>query len=126
MDVRISNAHKKIPVVLDTDIGTDIDDTWALAMMLKSPELDVRLIVTDTGDTTYRAKIVAKMLEIGGRTDVSVGIGVPLGNAPATQAPWVGGYEGGARVRQEEDRQGQGGDKGPRNSAAAPHAVAQQ
>ncbi len=93
MDVRISNAHKKIPVVLDTDIGTDIDDTWALAMMLKSPELDVRLVVTDTGDTTYRAKIVAKMLEIGGRTDISVGIGVPLGNAPATQAPWVRGYE---------------------------------
>ena len=37
----------KIPVILDTDIGSDIDDTWALAMMLKSPELDVKLIVTD-------------------------------------------------------------------------------
>ena len=26
----------RIPVILDTDIGGDIDDTWALAMMLKS------------------------------------------------------------------------------------------
>jgi len=67
-----SNVHKKTPVILDTDIGGDIDDTWALAMMLKSPELDVKLVVTATGDTTYRAKIVARMLEIGGRTDVPV------------------------------------------------------
>lgn len=84
---------RKIAVILDTDIGTDIDDTWALAMMLKSPELDVKLIVTDTGDTTYRAKIVAKMLEIGGRTDVPVGIGIPLENTVSTQAPWVEGYD---------------------------------
>jgi len=90
---RISNAHRKVPVILDTDIGTDIDDTWALALMLKSPEIDIKLVVTDTGDTAYRAKIVAKMLEIGGRTDVPVGIGIPLENAPSTQAPWVEGYE---------------------------------
>jgi len=88
-----SNVHKRIPVILDTDIGTDIDDTWALAMMLKSPELDVKLIVTDTGNTTYRAKIVARMLEIGRRTDVPIGIGIPLEDAAGTQAPWVEGYE---------------------------------
>jgi inosine-uridine nucleoside N-ribohydrolase len=88
-----TTAPARIPVILDTDIGSDIDDTWALAMMLKSPELDLKLIVTDTGDTTYRAKIVARMLEIGGRTDVPVGIGVPLNKAPDPQAPWVEGYE---------------------------------
>ena len=83
----------KIPVILDTDIGTDIDDTWALAMLLKSPELDVKLVVSDTGDTTYRAKIVAKMLEIAGRADVPVGVGIPLKNVPTPQAPWVEGYD---------------------------------
>jgi len=31
--------NTKIPVILDTDIGSDIDDTWALAMLLESPEL---------------------------------------------------------------------------------------
>jgi len=88
-------VHEKIPVILDTDIGTDIDDTWALALMLRSPELDVKLIVTDTGDTTYRAKIVARMLEIGGRADVPVGVGICLQDAgiPCTQAPWVEGYD---------------------------------
>ena len=40
-------------VVLDTDIGGDIDDTWALAMLLGCPELDLRLVVSATGDTTY-------------------------------------------------------------------------
>ncbi|MCP4542044.1 MAG: nucleoside hydrolase [Chloroflexi bacterium] len=84
---------KKIPVILDSDIGTDIDDTWALAMLLKSPELDVRLIVTGTGDTTYRAKIVAKMLEIAGRTDIPIGIGIPFENTANRQAAWVKGYD---------------------------------
>jgi inosine-uridine nucleoside N-ribohydrolase len=93
MESKVSSMHEKIPVILDTDIGTDIDDTWALAMMLKSPELDVKLIVSDSGDTRYRAKIVARMLEIGGRTDIPVGIGIPLENAPRPQAPWVEGYD---------------------------------
>jgi len=81
------------PVILDTDIGDDIDDTWALAMMLKSPELDVKLVVTDTGNTTYRAKIVAKMLEVADRTDVPVGIGVPFGDKNGRQGAWVEGYD---------------------------------
>jgi inosine-uridine nucleoside N-ribohydrolase len=83
----------KIPVILDTDIGSDIDDTWALTMMLKSPELDVKLVMTDTGNTTYRAKIVARMLEIGKRTDVPVGIGIRLSDNTGPQEPWVAGYE---------------------------------
>lgn len=34
---------RKIPVILDTDIGGDIDDTWALVMILNSPELDLNV-----------------------------------------------------------------------------------
>jgi inosine-uridine nucleoside N-ribohydrolase len=93
MSTRSWDGDKKIPVILDTDIGSDIDDTWALVMMLKSPELDVKLIATDTGDTTYRAKIVAKLLEIAGRTDVPVGIGPAVVDAASSQAPWVEGYD---------------------------------
>ncbi len=83
----------KISVILDTDIGSDIDDTWALTMMLKSPELDVKLVMTDTGNTTYRAKIAARMLEIGKRTDVPVGIGIRFSDNTGPQAPWVAGYQ---------------------------------
>ena len=84
---------QKIPVILDTDIGVDVDDIWALVMMLKCPELDVKLIVTDTGDTTYAAKIVARLLEVGNRTDIPIGVGIPLQNTPQPHASWIEGYD---------------------------------
>lgn len=86
--------HGRIPVVLDTDIGTDIDDTWALLQVLRSPELDLKLVLTDTGDTTYRAKVAAKFLQAAGRTDVAVGVGLPgtLDVSHRTQEPWIRGY----------------------------------
>ena len=86
-------SDEKIPVIFDTDIGSDIDDTWALIMMLKSPELDPKLIVTENGDTTYRAKIVAKILERSGRTDIPIGIGISLSDERGPQEVWVKGYE---------------------------------
>lgn len=88
------SSTKKIPVILDTDIGGDIDDTWALAMMLKSPELDVKLVVSDTGDTQYRSEILAKMLEVAGRADVPVGVGTSFDSRRRyPQSPWVEGYD---------------------------------
>lgn len=84
----------KAPVILDTDIGTDIDDTWALGLMLKSPELDVKLITTTTGDTHYRAKIVCKMLDRVRRADIPVGIGIvqEMDLLAKRQAQWVEDY----------------------------------
>ena len=32
-------ARERIPVILDTDIGTDVDDLLALAMLLRTPRL---------------------------------------------------------------------------------------
>jgi inosine-uridine nucleoside N-ribohydrolase len=85
----------KIPVILDTDIAGDIDDTWALALMLKSPELDVKLVTTATGETTYRAKVACKLLDIAGRLDVPVGIGIkqPMDISSKTQAMWIEDYD---------------------------------
>lgn len=84
---------QRIPVILDTDIGTDIDDTWALAMMLKRPELDVRLVASATGNTEYRAAIIARLLEVAGRTDVAVGIGIKQTDQRGPQSRWVDSYE---------------------------------
>jgi inosine-uridine nucleoside N-ribohydrolase len=88
-------AKHRIPVIFHTDIGTDIDDTWALAQLLRSPELDLKLVLVDTGDTQYRAKIVAKILESAGRTDVLIGLGVsgPMTEQEHNQAAWVKGYD---------------------------------
>jgi inosine-uridine nucleoside N-ribohydrolase len=86
-------ARAPIPVILDTDIGDDIDDTWALALALRSPELDVKLVVTDFGNTEHRGKIVARVLEIAGRTDIPIGIGVKENDKESSQAEWVKGYD---------------------------------
>jgi inosine-uridine nucleoside N-ribohydrolase len=80
-------------VILDTDIGGDIDDTWALVMLLKSPELDCKLVTTCTGDTTYRARLVAKLLEIAKRTDIQIGIGPAQKSERQPQAEWVRDYD---------------------------------
>ena len=72
----------KTPVILDTDIGDDIDDTWALAMLLRSPELDPKLITTTYGKAEYRAKLIAKFLSTVGRTDIAVGLGAEDATAP--------------------------------------------
>ena len=84
---------KKIPVILDTDIGLDIDDTWALGLLLKCPELDVKLITTSTDNTSLKAKLVAKFLEIVGRTDIPIGIGPPENRKKGWLYPWIKDYD---------------------------------
>lgn len=64
------------PIVIDTDIGTDIDDTWAIAQALGTPALEVRLVTTVAGDTTYRSRCAAALLAAGGRSDIQVAAGV--------------------------------------------------
>lgn len=83
---------KLTPVILDTDIGSDIDDTWALALLLKSPELDLKMVLTDTGDTEYRARLAAKLLKAAGREDVPLGIGIPFDDQQRFQEEWVQDY----------------------------------
>jgi len=84
---------RPIPVILDTDIGDDIDDTWALILALRSPELDVKLVVTDFGNTVQRAKLVARVLELAGRTDIPIGIGIKENDDPGPQAEWIRDYD---------------------------------
>ncbi|THF66754.1 nucleoside hydrolase [Deinococcus sp. Arct2-2] len=49
-------------VILDTDIGTDVDDILALSLLLASPELQLLGVTTAYGDTRLRAKIVHHVL----------------------------------------------------------------
>lgn len=83
----------KIPVILDTDIGGDVDDTWALAQMLRCPELDCKMISIVGGDTQYKGLVVAKFLEIAGRTDIPIVLGdCDLKATDKYQEPWVADY----------------------------------
>ena len=47
--------HGKIPVLFDTDIGSDIDDAVALAYLLAQPRCELLGVTTVTGEPTIRA-----------------------------------------------------------------------
>ena len=64
------------PVILDTDIGDDIDDAFALGLILTSPELKLVGVTTSFGDTELRARLVERYLTAAGRPDVPVLEGV--------------------------------------------------
>lgn len=59
-------------VIIDTDIGDDIDDAFALALALKSPELKVLGVTTTFGNTELRARLVERYLKAVGRSDIPV------------------------------------------------------
>lgn len=81
------------PIILDTDIGTDVDDVIALGAILRSPELDLRAVTTVYIDTVLRARMVQAVLAIAGRPEIPIGagIGAPLMNRD--QLYWAG-FEG--------------------------------
>lgn len=73
-------------IILDTDIGDDIDDAFAVALALRSPELQILGISTAFGDTEARAKIVDRLLGEAGRQDIPVAAGLPTKtNNPMSQ-----------------------------------------
>jgi inosine-uridine nucleoside N-ribohydrolase len=73
----------RMKVVLDTDIGTDIDDAWALGYALKSPLLQLLGVTVTDADTEQRAKLACKLLSRLGRTDVPVAVGRQTAAVPA-------------------------------------------
>jgi len=82
-----------VKLILDTDIGTDVDDAWALALCLASPEIELLGVTLVHADLETRAKVALKMLKLTGRTDVPVykGISEPL--AEGLGCCWCG-HEG--------------------------------
>ncbi len=77
LSAEASGAQPKVPVILDTDIGTDLDDVFALALVLASPELELRAVTTVSGDAYTRARLVCRLLQAVGRTEVPVASGQP-------------------------------------------------
>src|SRR5690242_15056800 len=95
-------ASAKTPILLDTDIGTDIDDAFALALIVRSPELQLLGLTTVSGDTEARARLAAKLLWEAGfrRVPVVAGEpGKPLDDAPNGRGPGVKGPEHRVRTR---------------------------
>lgn len=84
---------RAIPVILDTDIGTDIDDAFALALAVASPEIELRGVTTVSSDAFGRGMIASLMLYEVGRADVPVATQL----APRSKPDLRGQYQYGLR-----------------------------
>src|SRR5258705_9217059 len=80
--VPAAGQSAKTKLLLDTDIGTDIDDAWALGYALKSPSFEILGVTVSDGDTAARARLACKLLFRLGRTDVPVSLGRPTPAVP--------------------------------------------
>ena len=81
---------KRIPILIDTDIGSDIDDTWAIAYALCREAFDVRGICVTGRLPAYRAAIVTRLLrELGREVPVFTGVTTP-GEEIRPQIRWSG------------------------------------
>ena len=87
----LANAQ---PVIFDTDIGTDIDDAYALAALMQRPELRVLGITTVSGDAVARARLAAKLLHVAGGkwTKVPVYAGTSGSTQYMKQVEWADGF----------------------------------
>ena len=68
-------SAEKQKVILDTDLGGDIDDAFALALLLSSPEFEILGVVMDHGLTEKRAQIACKILYETGMEHIPVVVG---------------------------------------------------
>lgn len=71
---------KKVKFLLDTDIGDDIDDAFALALAYYHPSIDLVGVTTVFRNTDARSKQVLAFMESVGEDNVPVrsGIGTPI------------------------------------------------
>ena len=83
-----------IPVLFDTDIGTDIDDADALALLLRSPEIELVGVTTVSGDAVARARLAARLLAVegGAAARIPVHAGTSTGTQYLKQGDWAAGY----------------------------------
>jgi inosine-uridine nucleoside N-ribohydrolase len=83
------------PVILDTDIGTDIDDAYALAALMQRRDVELLGVTTVSGDAIARARLAAKFLSRGGTRWAAVPVyaGASSATQYMKQADWAAGYQ---------------------------------
>src|SRR3990170_1544144 len=82
------------PVIFDTDIGTDIDDAYALAALIHRPKLELLGVTTVSGDAVARARLASKLLHIAGEkwARVPVYAGLSGSTQYMKQVEWADGF----------------------------------
>jgi purine nucleosidase len=77
-------------IIIDTDVGDDIDDAFALGLALTSPELNILGISAAWGDTTLRARMLDRMMCETGQTGIPIQAGIATKSKAAfSQKLWA-------------------------------------
>jgi len=87
-----TNPKPQQLVIVDTDIGDDVDDAFAVGLALSSPELKILGITSAWGDTALRARLLDRLLCETGRSDIPVAVGIEKhapGQGAFTQSRWA-------------------------------------
>ena len=87
-------ANAQQAVIFDTDIGTDIDDAYALVALMHRPELRVVGVTTVSGDAIARARLAAKLMQVAGGKWASVPVYAGLSGSTQymKQVEWADGF----------------------------------
>lgn len=78
-------------VIFDTDLGTDVDDALALAVLLGAPEVEIRAVTTVYGDTLLRARLASRYAGLARRRVRAV---AGTGPTRSGREVWWAGHEG--------------------------------
>ncbi|HUD66413.1 MAG TPA: nucleoside hydrolase, partial [Candidatus Sulfotelmatobacter sp.] len=80
----------KTKIIIDTDIGDDVDDAFAVGLALTSPEVEILGITTAWGDTQLRARLVDRLLAETGSAGIPVAEGIRTqSKTPFPRARWA-------------------------------------
>lgn len=91
MTARPDASRGTVPVVLDTDLGSDVDDLLALILLAGEPRLDLTAVTTVYGDVRLRAQMASRVLRLLGHGDVPVHAGEPT--PQSGREVWWAGHE---------------------------------
>jgi purine nucleosidase len=94
-------------IILDTDMGSDVDDALCLALALASPELEIVAITHVGRESGVRAQVTSKLLELAGRSEIPVYAGCRTPVLGGNAFNWFGhegeGILGGGILEAGED-----------------------
>ena len=90
----VAPLTKADPVIFDTDIGTDIDDAYALIALIRRPDLELLGVTTVSSDAVARARLAAKLLSVAGGkwAGIPVYAGISTATQYMKQVEWADGF----------------------------------
>jgi inosine-uridine nucleoside N-ribohydrolase len=93
LNLAIVVQAERLKIILDTDIGGDIDDAWALGFVISHPDFEPLGVTICDGNTPARAKVACKLQHVTGRSQIPVAVGRKTSDGRDYQFVWAEDFE---------------------------------